>query len=72
MLQGLAVNELGDGKTYLDEETGDYVSGDDLLDFLGGWSFSQRWWYCFIVVLMFGAAASFGLVGAVRINFMKR
>ncbi len=46
-LQGLVVNELRDGKEYLNEATGGLASGDDLLDFLGGWSFSQRWWYSF-------------------------
>jgi hypothetical protein len=35
-LQGLVVKELRDGKEYLNEATGGLVSGDDLLDFLGG------------------------------------
>jgi ABC-type multidrug transport system permease subunit len=72
VLQGLAINELGDGKQYFNEATGGYESGDDILGTLGGWSFDQRWWYCYVVVLMFGFAASFGLIGATRINWMKR
>jgi hypothetical protein len=71
-LQGLVVNELGDGKEYLNEATGELVSGDDLLDFIGGWSFSQRCWYCYVVTLLFAFAASAGLLGATRINWMKR
>lgn len=72
MLQGLAVNELGDGKEYLDEATGELVPGDDLLDLLGGWSLSERWWYCYVAVLLFGFGASVGLLTATRINWLKR
>ena len=72
ILQGIAVNELGDGKEYVVDGTDEYVSGDVLLEALGGWSFSQRWWYCYIVVLLFGFAASGGLMLATRINWMKR
>lgn len=71
-MQGLAANELGDGKFYLEEPTGELVSGDDLLQELGGWSFDDRWWYCYIVILLFGFGASAGLLGAVRINYVKR
>lgn len=71
ILQGVAVNELG-GNEYLDTDTGETVSGDDLLQELGGWSFSERWWYCYVVVLIFGAAASAGLLGATHINWLKR
>lgn len=49
-LQGLVVNELGDGTEYFNEATGEIVSSDDLLDFLGGWSFSQQWWYCYCML----------------------
>jgi len=72
VLQGLAANELGGGKEYLDELTGEYVSGDILLDNLGGWSFDTRWWYCYVVILLFGFGASAALLGAVRINYVKR
>lgn len=72
MLQGLAANELGDGKEYFNDVNGDFVSGDDLLHNLGGWSFSERWWYCYVAVLLFGFAASFGLLAATRINWVKR
>jgi len=72
VLQGLAVNELGGGKEYFLELTGEMVSGDVLLDNIGGWSFDQRWWYCYVVVLLFGFAASAGLLFATRINWMNR
>ena len=73
VLQGIAVNELGDGKAYLVDGTADtYVSGDYLLEAMGGWAFSERWWYCYVVVILFGFAASGGLLMATRINWMKR
>ena len=73
MLQGLVSNELGGGKFYPDDVTGEFTSGDDLLEFLGQWSFDERWWYCYVVVLIFGFTVSFGIVAAAsRINWLKR
>jgi ABC-type multidrug transport system ATPase subunit len=58
--QGLVVNEVG-GKE----------DGDDLLRPLG-WAYDQRWWYCYVAVILFGFASSLGVVAATRISWLKR
>jgi hypothetical protein len=60
MLQGLTVNEVGGTP-----------EGDDLLSAVS-WSYGDRWWYCFVAVLLFGAASSAGIVAATRMNWLKR
>lgn len=71
LLQGVAANEL-QGNIYLDEVSGRYVSGEDLLDNLGGWDPSTKWWYCYAAVLMFGFAGVTGVMLATRISWLKR
>jgi len=58
--QGLVVNEVG----------GDPV-GDQLLSLLT-WSFDDRWWYCYVAVILFGFAACVGVVAATRVSWLKR
>lgn len=46
-------------------------SGDDLLASVS-WSFSDRWWYCYVAVLLFGALASVGIILSTRVSWLKR
>lgn len=61
ILQGIVCNEIGGDPT-----------GDAILEYLGGWSFGDRWWYCYVVILLFGFAASAGCVVATRISWLQR
>ena len=58
--QGLVVNEVG----------GDDI-GDELLGNLA-WSYDQRWWYCYVAIILFGFASSVGVVASTRISWLKR
>eukprot|EP00978_Attheya_sp_CCMP212_P023184 scaffold70400_cov54-Attheya_sp.AAC.2 len=60
ILQGMVVNEIGGDET-----------GDMLLSTLS-WSYSDRWWYCFVIVLLFGAATGVGIVISTRISWLQR
>lgn len=61
LLQGMVANEVG----------GDGGVGDELLAGIN-WSFDDRWWYCFVALIMFGAAASVGILLATRVSWLKR
>lgn len=58
--QGLIVNEFG-GRPV----------GDAFLEGLT-WSFDTRWWYCYVLVVVFASATSLGIVYATRISWLKR
>ena len=62
MLQGFAVNEIG----------GEDAEVDYLLETFFEWSYSTRWWYCYVVVLMFGVASFIGIIFASKISWLKR
>ena len=64
ILQGMVANEVGG------VESGDF-NGDAVLE-QRTWSYDDRWWYCYVAVLMFGFAASFGILAATRISWLKR
>lgn len=61
VLQGLVVNEIGGDE-----------NGDEVLKNLTGWSYEDRWWYCYVAALLFAAAASVGIVASTRISWLKR
>ena len=58
--QGLVVNEVGGNPV-----------GDALLSLLT-WSYDDRWWYCYVAVILFGFASCFGVMGSTRISWLKR
>jgi len=60
ILQGLVANQIGG-----------HPEGDLLLESVG-WSYDDRWWYCFVAVLLFGCALSAGILAAARISWLKR
>lgn len=62
VLQGLVVSEFGGQDPTTDEMLADNFS----------WSYDDRWWYCYVVTLFFGAAAFLGTVLATRISWLKR
>jgi ABC-type multidrug transport system ATPase subunit len=37
-----------------------------------GWSYTDRWWYCYVAVLIFAAVASLGIVASTRISWLQR
>ena len=41
---------------------------DYLLETFFEWSYSTRWWYCYVVVLMFGVASFIGIIFASKIT----
>ena len=62
MLQGFVVSEIG-GK---DPEV------DDILASSFSWNYDQRWWYCYVVVIMFGVGSFISIILATRISWLKR
>mmetsp|Transcript_30732 Transcript_30732/g.46438 ORF Transcript_30732/g.46438 Transcript_30732/m.46438 type:complete len:88 (-) Transcript_30732:84-347(-) len=62
MLQGFVVSEIG-GK---DPEV------DDILASSFSWNYDQRWWYCYVVVIMFGVGSFLSIILATRISWLKR
>eukprot|EP00565_Helicotheca_tamesis_P005194 CAMPEP_0185727222 /NCGR_PEP_ID=MMETSP1171-20130828/2966_1 /TAXON_ID=374046 /ORGANISM="Helicotheca tamensis, Strain CCMP826" /LENGTH=1454 /DNA_ID=CAMNT_0028395737 /DNA_START=41 /DNA_END=4405 /DNA_ORIENTATION=- len=75
VLQGLSVNELGGGKTYEDDIMafgGGTVSGDDALQVLFEWSYEDRWWYCYVAIIMMAFGVSIGNMFASQISWLKR
>jgi hypothetical protein len=62
MLQGFVVNDIG-GK---DERV------DATLDSLFSWSYDDRWWYCYVVTLLFGCLSFLSIMAATRISWLKR
>ena len=62
MLQGFAVNEVG----------GQDLQVDFMLKTLFEWSYVDRWWYCYVVTLMFGGASFIGIIFASKISWLKR
>lgn len=62
MLQGFVVSEIG----------GKDPSVDRYLDSNFSWSYDDRWWYCYVVTLMFGAASFVSIMFATKISRMKR
>ena len=62
MLQGFAVNEVGARDLRV----------DFMLENLFEWSYADRWWYCYVVTLMFGGVSFIGIVFASKISWLKR
>ena len=62
MLQGFVVNEIG----------GEDAEVDFYLESLFDWSYSTRWWYCYVVTLMFGVAFFIGIILSSKISWLKR
>jgi len=74
MLQGMLVNEVGGGKWYAyNTPDGDSLKlvGDEVLEGFG-WSYNQRWWYCYVAVLIFALLTSVGIILSTRISWLKR
>ena len=61
MLQGLVVSDIGSDPL-----------GDEILNDAMGWSYNDRWWYCFVAVLFFAVLASGGVLAATRISWLQR
>ena len=59
--QGLTVNQVG----------GVNELGDAALEELG-WKYGDRWWYCFVAVLLFIVGTSISIIFATRISWIKR
>lgn len=64
ILQGMVVNEIGGPG--VDPSVDKYLT--DVLT----WSYDDRWWYCYVAVLLFGFVFSLGIVAATRITWLKR
>ena len=62
ILQGVVVNEIGGEDPIVDGSLAEFF----------GWSYDQRWWYCYVVVLLFGIASFVSIVLATRISWLKR
>lgn len=62
MLQGFVVSEIG----------GKDPAVDDLLVSNFSWSYDDRWWYCYVVTVIFGAATFGSIMYATRISWLKR
>ena len=62
MLQGFVVSEIG----------GKDPAVDDLLASNFSWSYDDRWWYCYVVTVIFGAATFVSIMYATRISWLKR
>ncbi|KAL3914513.1 MAG: hypothetical protein SGARI_000081, partial [Bacillariaceae sp.] len=58
--QGLTVNQVGGSPL-----------GDAALEDLG-WKYEDRWWYCFVAVLLFIVGTSMSIIFATRISWIKR
>lgn len=61
ILQGLVVNEVG----------GDGSFGDELIGQVN-WTYNDRWWYCYVAVLLFCFAICAGILPASKISWLKR
>lgn len=62
MLQGFVVSEIGGKDPDIDEVLASNFS----------WDYGQRWWYCYVVVLLFGVASFVSIILATRISWLKR
>lgn len=62
MLQGFVVSEIG-GK---DEDI------DKMLEENYSWSYDDRWWYCYVVTVIFGALSFAGIMYSTKISWLKR
>lgn len=62
MLQGFVISEIGGKDPFV----------DDALASAFAWDYDQRWWYCYVVVILFGVACSTGIILATRISWLKR
>jgi len=60
ILQGMVSNEIGGSQ-----------EGDEILAALT-WSYEDRWWYCFVAIVLFGVLASVGTLAGTRISWLKR
>ena len=62
MLQGFVVSEIGGKDPYVDEALESGFS----------WSYDDRWWYCYVVTLMFGVASFGCIMMSTRISWLQR
>ena len=62
MLQGFVVNDIG----------GQDERVDGALESFFSWSYDDRWWYCYVVTLLFGCLSFLSIMAATRISWLKR
>jgi len=59
--QGFVTNDIGSDPL-----------GEEILKSTLGWSYDDRWWYCFVAVILFGVLSSAGILAATRISWLQR
>lgn len=62
MLQGFVVSEIGGKDDHIDK----------MLEENFSWSYDDRWWYCYVVTILFGFVSFASIMLATRISWLKR